>query len=90
MTNYNALVEHVQEFCEQVKAIEELFGLKIVVDHNDETLMLVSTRDEHTPIAWLGRDDVECVEEYAVVDYEELSKVIEPVVEEEEETDLEA
>ena len=87
MTDFNALTEHVQEFCEQIEALEEQFSLKIVIDHTDETIMLVSTRDEHTPIAWLGKDEIKCSNDYVTIDYHSLAAVLEPVVEEE---DLEA
>lgn len=79
MTSLNALVEHIQEFCQEVRSLEEQFGLKIMVDLQEETIMLVNN-DTEKPIAWLGVSEIKYDTDYADVDNEELSKVVEPVV----------
>ena len=87
MTSINALSEHIQEFAQEVKALEEQYGLKIVVDHIDETLMLVNNENSHSPVAWLGLDEIKYDADYISVDNVELSKILDPVMKDD---DLEA
>jgi hypothetical protein len=76
MTNLNQLSEHLQEFCQQIQAIEALYGMRITVDHDTMSLMLVDEKQTSRVIAWLGKETIEFDNDYLAVDNDALAAVI--------------
>ena len=72
----------LEEFLEELRGLEESYGLRITVELHDYTLKLVSKYETHRPVAYMNTeffpDEIDTVE----IDFPELQRVQQFLMEE--------